>query len=99
LALVPTLDILAEAGRRKQPGQFVVGFALETNNEVANAQNKLARKNADLIILNSLQEAGAGFGYDTNSVTIISKNEQIKLPLASKHEIAHQIVQYLINRL
>jgi phosphopantothenoylcysteine decarboxylase/phosphopantothenate--cysteine ligase len=99
LALIPTLDILAEAGRRKQPGQFVVGFALETNNEVANAQNKLARKNADLIILNSLQEAGAGFGYDTNSVTIISKNEQIKLPLASKHEIAHQIVQYLINRL
>lgn len=99
LALVPTLDILAEAGKRKQPGQFVVGFALETNNEVANAQNKLARKNADLIILNSLQEAGAGFGYDTNSVTIISKNEQIKLPLASKHEIAQQIVQYLINRL
>lgn len=99
LTLVPTLDILAEAGKRKQSGQFVVGFALETNNELANAQSKLARKNADLIVLNSLQEAGAGFGHDTNTVTLISKNEQIKLPLASKHEIAQQIVQYLINRL
>lgn len=99
LALVPTLDILAEAGRRKLPGQFIIGFALETNNELANAQSKLGRKNADLIVLNSLQEAGAGFGHDTNAVTLISKNEQIKLPLASKHEIAQQIVQYLIKRL
>lgn len=97
IALVPTLDILAEAGKRKQPGQFVVGFALETNNELAHAQSKLARKNADLIVLNSLQEAGAGFGYDTNTVTIISKTEQTKLPLASKQEIAKQIVQYLLK--
>jgi phosphopantothenoylcysteine decarboxylase/phosphopantothenate--cysteine ligase len=99
IELVPTQDILAEAGKRKQAGQLLVGFALETNNELENAQSKLKRKNADLIVLNSLQEAGAGFGHDTNSVTLISAAEQIKLPLASKQEIARQIVQYLINRL
>lgn len=99
LDLVPTLDILAEAGKRKQAHQYVVGFALETNNELVNAQGKLQRKNADLIVLNSLQETGAGFGHDTNTVTLITATEQIKLPLASKQEIAKQIVQYLINRL
>lgn len=99
LALVPTRDILAEAGKRKKAGQIVVGFALETNNELAHAQAKLTRKSADLIVLNSLQEAGAGFGHDTNAVTILTATEQIKLPLASKQEIAKQIVQYLINRL
>ncbi|MDP2187776.1 MAG: bifunctional phosphopantothenoylcysteine decarboxylase/phosphopantothenate--cysteine ligase CoaBC [Sphingobacteriaceae bacterium] len=99
IELVPTRDILAEAGKRKKMGQLLVGFALETNNELAHAQDKLKRKNADLIVLNSLQEAGAGFGHDTNAVTLISATEQIKLPLASKQEIAQQIVQYLINRL
>ncbi len=99
ITLVPTRDILAEAGKRKHAKQFVVGFALETNNELENAQSKLKRKNADLIVLNSLQEAGAGFGHDTNAVTLLTASEQTKLPLASKQEIARQIVQYLINRL
>jgi phosphopantothenoylcysteine decarboxylase / phosphopantothenate---cysteine ligase len=99
IELVPTQDILAEAGKRKKAGQLLVGFALETNNELAHSKDKLKRKNADLIVLNSLQEAGAGFGHDTNTVTLISATEQIKLPLASKQEIAQQIVQYLINRL
>jgi phosphopantothenoylcysteine decarboxylase / phosphopantothenate---cysteine ligase len=99
IELVPTQDILAEAGKRKKAGQLLVGFALETNNELAHSKDKLKRKNADLIVLNSLQETGAGFGHDTNTVTLISATEQIKLPLASKQEIAQQIVQYLINRL
>lgn len=97
--LTPTRDILAALGKAKKPGQFVVGFALETENELANAQEKLLKKNADLIVLNSLQQAGAGFGHDTNQVILVSTQRKLELPLASKQEIADQIVQYVIDQL
>lgn len=73
LVLKPTKDIAAELGRKKRGGQLLVGFALETDNEEANALSKLRRKNLDIIVLNSLRDAGAGFGGDTNRITIFSR--------------------------
>jgi phosphopantothenoylcysteine decarboxylase/phosphopantothenate--cysteine ligase len=99
IELVPTRDILAAAGASKQPHQKVIGFALETQNELENAQAKLVKKQADLIVLNSLRDPGAGFGHDTNQVTLVAAHQISPLPLASKHEVAKQIVQYLIDHL
>jgi phosphopantothenoylcysteine decarboxylase/phosphopantothenate--cysteine ligase len=91
--LKPTKDIAAAAGKIKRENQILVGFALETNNEELNALNKIQRKNLDMIVLNSLNDNGAGFGYDTNKVTILKKNgEKIKLPLMSKKDVAKKIV-------
>lgn len=73
IRLKPTVDIAAAIGRKKKPGQVLVGFALETENEKEHAREKLARKNLDMIVLNSLAEPGAGFGYDTNRVTILDR--------------------------
>jgi phosphopantothenoylcysteine decarboxylase/phosphopantothenate--cysteine ligase len=95
IELTPTHDILAAAGNKKREGQLVIGFALETENELSNAIEKLQRKKADLLVLNSLQDAGAGFGHDTNKVTLVSAREIRPLPLASKQEIATSIVEYL----
>lgn len=91
LELERTPDIAAELGKTKQQGQIMIGFALETDNEVENAKGKLLRKNFDLIVLNSLQKAGAGFGHDTNQVAILSQNEQWDYPLKPKAEVAIDI--------
>lgn len=99
IELAPTRDILATMGNAKRNGQFVIGFALETEQELANAREKLVKKNADLVVLNSLQQAGAGFGHDTNQVTLVAPGHTIELPLAPKQEIADQIVQYVIDQL
>ena len=97
LTLVKNPDILAHLGTIKSEQQMVIGFALETNNELENAQKKLKAKNADMIILNSLQEAGAGFGHDTNKVTLLGKDgSQTPLPLQSKKEIAKSIVDCIL---
>ena len=94
--LVKTKDILASLGGVKKPGQLLVGFALETDNESANARRKLEEKNADLIVLNSLRDAGAGFGYDTNQVTLFYRNGQERhFGLRSKTELAADIVDAL----
>ena len=98
LQLKPTQDIAAALGRMKQPHQCLVGFALETNNEVAHAQNKLQRKNLDFIVLNSLRDAGAGFRHDTNKITIISTTESKEYPLKTKSEVAKDIVDELSKR-
>lgn len=91
--LEPTEDILAWMGTNKPRGQVLVGFALETNDAEAHAQGKLERKNLDLIVLNSLQDAGAGFGHDTNKVTLIGKGTKPEyLPLMSKAEVARAIL-------
>jgi phosphopantothenoylcysteine decarboxylase/phosphopantothenate--cysteine ligase len=96
IQLEKTKDILAELGRQKKPGQYLVGFALETDNEEANALKKLESKNADMIVLNSLQDEGAGFAHDTNKVTLIGKDgTQKALPLMNKTEVAKAIVQYI----
>ncbi|QTE22424.1 bifunctional phosphopantothenoylcysteine decarboxylase/phosphopantothenate--cysteine ligase CoaBC [Polaribacter cellanae] len=97
--LAPTKDILASLGAIKKH-QFLVGFALETNNELENAKGKLARKNLDAIVLNSLQDKGAGFATDTNKITIIDKNLNEKaFELKSKQEVAKDIINEIIKKL
>lgn len=94
LDLVQNPDILATLGSMKTSEQTLVGFALETDNEEANAQRKLEKKNLDYIVLNSLRDKGAGFGVDTNKVTIIGRNGSRKeSPLMSKQEVAHLIIK------
>ena len=96
LELVPTHDIAADLGRMKRHGQVLAGFALETNDEENNALSKLWRKNFDFIVLNSLNDKGAGFGVDTNKVTIIDKEENKReYALKSKREVAGDIVDKL----
>ena len=100
LHLTQTKDILKSLGENKKNGQFLVGFALETEHEKENALKKLHAKHADLIILNSLKDAGAGFGTDTNVVTVIDIfGEEIAIPLASKKEVAKKIVQIIIQKI
>jgi phosphopantothenoylcysteine decarboxylase / phosphopantothenate---cysteine ligase len=99
LQLVKTKDILAHFGASKKPGQFVVGFALETENEMENAQKKRLSKNADAIVLNSLNDQGAGFGSTQNQVTILDQDGAgIFIPLVSKTVVAEQIVSYIVSK-
>ncbi|PLX13396.1 MAG: bifunctional phosphopantothenoylcysteine decarboxylase/phosphopantothenate--cysteine ligase CoaBC, partial [Marinilabiliales bacterium] len=98
IMLEPNKDIAAELGKVKKKNQILVGFALETNNELENAMKKIQKKNLDFIVLNSLQEEGAGFGHDTNKISIINKHNNItKFELKSKKEVAFDIVQELIG--
>ena len=99
LQLEKTKDILASLGAIKK-NQFLVGFALETENELENAKTKLKKKNLDLIVLNSLRDKGAGFGKDTNKVTLITKdNKVIPFPVKSKKEVANDILTHIIDQL
>jgi len=92
IVLKKTTDILATLGGKKQPGQILVGFALETDNEEANAQAKLLKKNLDFIVLNSLNDFGAGFKTDTNKITIFNKaSDKISFDTKSKEEVAKDI--------
>ncbi|WP_218599474.1 bifunctional phosphopantothenoylcysteine decarboxylase/phosphopantothenate--cysteine ligase CoaBC [Polaribacter sp. NJDZ03] len=99
IELEPTKDILASLGEIKE-NQFLVGFALETNNEVENAKGKLKRKNLDVIVLNSLQDKGAGFATDTNKITIIDKDLTEKsFELKSKEEVAKDIMNEIVSKI
>jgi phosphopantothenoylcysteine decarboxylase/phosphopantothenate--cysteine ligase len=99
IELVKTKDILASLGALKKE-HFLVGFALETNNEIENAKGKLQRKNLDFIVLNSLQDKGAGFGKPTNKITIIDKDQSVHtFKLKSKNEVAMDIVTYLLTKI
>lgn len=94
LQLKPTIDILAAMGEKKKSSQLLVGFALETNDERENAVQKLQKKNLDFVVLNSLRDAGAGFGGDTNKITIFDSHAQAyELPLLSKKQCAEKIVE------
>jgi phosphopantothenoylcysteine decarboxylase/phosphopantothenate--cysteine ligase len=96
IELVPTKDTLQELGKLKKPSQLLVGFALETENETENAKAKIKKKNLDLIVLNSLNDKGAGFKTDTNKITIIDKyNKLTKFELKSKAEAAQDIVEII----
>lgn len=98
LDLKPTVDILASLGREKKNGQLLVGFALETENEKENATRKLHDKKADMIVLNSLRDEGAGFGKDTNKVSLFKKDGSIKeLDMKSKPSVAADIVAAVIE--
>ena len=97
LKLVQNPDILATLGSRKVEGQTLIGFALETDNEMDNARHKLEKKNLDYIVLNSLRDKGAGFGVDTNRVTIIGRSgTPLETPLLSKKEVAEVIVRHCL---
>jgi phosphopantothenoylcysteine decarboxylase/phosphopantothenate--cysteine ligase len=98
IELVPTKDILAELGRRKKENQILVGFALETDNELENAKDKLRRKNLDYIVLNSLNDKGAGFNVPTNKVTILNARGGVyESDLKSKYEVALDISEKILE--
>lgn len=99
LRLKPTQDIAAALGRQKREGQLLAGFALETDNEEAHAKEKLERKNLDFIVLNSLNDKGAGFRVDTNKITIIDRKGSTPYPLKSKKEAAGDIIDKLASML
>jgi phosphopantothenoylcysteine decarboxylase/phosphopantothenate--cysteine ligase len=97
LTLKQTPDVLLSLGKQKKPGQILVGFALETNDGMSNAQRKLVSKNLDWIVLNNPLESGAGFGTETNRVTLISRSGQVEeLPLMSKQEVARAILERVL---
>jgi len=98
LELTRTKDILKSLGEKKKKGQVLVGFALETANEKENALEKLEKKNADMIVLNSLNDEGAGFGHDTNKITIFRKGgEELRFDTKTKDEVAKDIVDTIIR--
>ncbi|MEQ9591056.1 MAG: phosphopantothenoylcysteine decarboxylase, partial [Cyclobacteriaceae bacterium] len=98
IKLVKNKDIALELGKKKRKDQVIVGFALETENELANAKQKIAAKNFDLIVLNSLKDEGAGFGHDTNKVSLITKAGTVStFDTKSKKEVASDIVNGLIE--
>lgn len=98
ITLTKNKDILATLGGMKKEGQTLVGFALETTNEEANATEKLSRKNADMIVLNSLNDEGAGFGHDTNKISLVKKDGTItKLPLQTKVQAAEAIIDNILE--
>ena len=100
LELVKNVDIAATLGKTKRPEQFAVGFALETTNERAHALDKLHRKHFDLIVLNSLRDAGAGFGHDTNKVTVLdAAGEMLNFDLQLKTDLAAALVRLVISRM
>ena len=95
IELKRTRDILKYLGERKRKGQILCGFAMETEQLLENSRKKLREKNCDLICANSLKEAGAGFGTDTNRITLITKEKETSLELMSKEEAAHRILDTL----
>jgi phosphopantothenoylcysteine decarboxylase / phosphopantothenate---cysteine ligase len=98
IELTANRDIAAELGRLKRADQFLVGFALESQNGIENARLKMTRKKLDLIVLNSLKDEGAGFGFDTNKIAIVRKDGNVlDYPLKSKREVAIDIVDQMIE--
>lgn len=100
IEMTKTTDIAATLGKEKKDGQIIVGFALETDNEFENAKGKLERKNFDFIVLNSLQDSGAGFRYDTNKIKIIDRAGNVyDFDLKSKKEVAQDILETIVKNL
>ncbi len=98
ISLVPNKDIAASLGKMKKANQLLIGFALETNDEETNALKKMAKKNLDYIVLNSLNDAGAGFKYDTNKVSILKKNgDRTDFGLKCKYEVASDIIDHTMQ--
>ena len=98
IELERTEDILAYLGAHKKPGQFICGFSMETENMLENSRAKLAKKHVDMIVANNLKVAGAGFGTDTNVVTLITQNDCRELPIMSKAEVADALVTAIIRQ-
>lgn len=98
LEMERTDDILAWLGNHRQPGQVLCGFSMETENMLENSQAKLLKKNVDMIVANNLKTAGAGFGTDTNLVTIITREGAEELALMTKDQVAHQLLNRIMER-
>lgn len=99
IELVKNVDIAATLGQTKRPEQFSVGFALETHDELLNAQGKLRRKRFDMVVLNSLRDAGAGFRHDTNKITLVEADHVTTFELKPKADVARDIVSAILARL
>ena len=97
VSLVRTVDILKYIGEHRKPGQVICGFAMETKDLLENATKKLTSKNVDMIAANNLKVAGAGFGTDTNVITLIRKDETKELPILSKEEAAKVILDEMME--
>jgi phosphopantothenoylcysteine decarboxylase/phosphopantothenate--cysteine ligase len=97
--LIPTIDILKMLGEKKRKDQFLCGFSMETENMLENSQNKLINKNINMIIANNLKEDGAGFNTSTNRVTIITPENHEELPLLSKNDVAHRVIDAILDQL
>jgi phosphopantothenoylcysteine decarboxylase/phosphopantothenate--cysteine ligase len=98
IELRATPDILASLGKVKKNNQILVGFALETDDEFSNAKKKLERKNLDMIVLNSLKDEGAGFGVDTNKITVLKKDgTSNSFPLKTKDSVARDIISEIVG--
>ena len=97
IPLKRTQDILKYLGENRVPGQIICGFSMETQNMVGNSREKLAKKNVDMICANNLKQSGAGFGVDTNVITIITADQTIELPLQSKEAAANEIINYALK--
>jgi phosphopantothenoylcysteine decarboxylase/phosphopantothenate--cysteine ligase len=97
IPLERTTDILAALGAEKKAGQFLCGFSMETDNMLENSQKKLVSKKVDMICANSLRQAGAGFGTDTNILTLITKDNIQELELMSKEDAGHRIFDTILN--
>lgn len=96
IELKRTKDILKYLGENKKIGQFICGFSMETDNVIENSKAKLEKKNCDMICANSLRTAGAGFGVDTNVLTVITKDKEIAFDIMSKQELAHKILDEIV---
>ena len=97
IELERTEDILAYLGTHKKDHQFLCGFSMETENMIENSRHKLEKKNLDMIVANNLKQSGAGFGTDTNIVTVLTKNDTVQLPIMSKDEVANKLLDYIIK--
>ncbi|MBD9115964.1 MAG: phosphopantothenoylcysteine decarboxylase, partial [Clostridiales bacterium] len=97
IPLKRTQDILKYLGENRVPGQVICGFSMETQNMVENSREKLVKKNVDMICANNLKQSGAGFGVDTNVITIITRNETTELPLQSKENAANAILDAAVR--
>lgn len=98
IELERTEDILGFLGSHKEKEQFLCGFSMETENMIENSRAKLQRKNLDLIVANNLKQEGAGFGTDTNVVTLLSKEDTIQLPIMSKEDVADELLNYIMAK-
>lgn len=97
IELERTEDILGFLGAHKREGQFLCGFSMETENMLENSRAKLEKKNLDMIVANNLKEQGAGFGTDTNVVTLLTRKDMTELPLMSKEEVADRLLSYIME--
>lgn len=98
IPLVRTKDILKALGKEKRSGQFLCGFSMETKDMLANSRAKLKKKNLDMIVANNLKVEGAGFGVDTNVITMITKEEEVSLPMMSKDEVAQRLLDTILEK-